>query len=79
MEPTAVFILAIFFAAVCSVIGYAIGEKRESGGFGALLGFLFGPIGILITAVAADGRKKCPRCFEKVNTNAKICSSVEHL
>jgi len=76
MAPETSIIVAIVASVVLfGIIGYFVGEKREAGGIGALLGILLGPIGVLIAAIVADERKKCPQCLERINTGAKICAS----
>lgn len=36
-------------AAVCCILGAAIGSGKGQGGAGALLGLLLGPLGVLLT------------------------------
>jgi len=72
---------------LCGLIAGAIGASRNVGFLlHALIGFLFGPVGI-ITAVLfkptdedafknrgeASGLVKCPYCAELVKAEAKIC------
>jgi hypothetical protein len=72
---TSLVVSIVVYCTFFGFIGYFIGANREAGAAGALMGVLLGPIGILIAAISADGRKKCPQCLERVNTNAKICAS----
>lgn len=66
-------------AMVCAVIaGYLAGKKhRDALGF-AIVGFLFGPIGVLVAAVVGAGQPPapegfvavtCPRCNTRQNVN----------
>lgn len=48
------FVGAIF----CGAIGGAIGAAKGKGGFGFFLGFIFGPIGILIVAVLPNDKRR---------------------
>ena len=43
-------VVVILVLGVCSLLGYAVASDRNKG-LGAVLGFLLGPIGILIAAV----------------------------
>ena len=47
---------------VSAVIGYLIGNSKNEGAAGAILGGLFGPVGWLIVLCIGDERPKCPLC-----------------
>ncbi len=47
---------------VSAVIGYLIGNTKEEGAAGAILGGLFGPLGWLFVLCIGDDRPKCPLC-----------------
>jgi hypothetical protein len=66
-------IILILFAFSMAAISAWVGSQREAGTAGFILGLLLGPIGILITAIALDGRQKCPYCLEHVNLKAQLC------
>lgn len=57
---------------VCAFLGAIIGEAREAGGRGFLLGLFFGPLG-MIAAFAMDGRRECPRCGTRVTRRQSMC------
>jgi ribosomal protein L37AE/L43A len=76
-------IVALLCGAICTSIYQSKGRPGSSG---FLLGFLFGPLGVLIAAVlSADtrhleevelrqgSRKKCPDCAESVMKEARKC------
>lgn len=74
-------IVFLVFWIVCGVIAAAIANSkgRSGAGFGCL-GFLLGPIGIIIAAVispdrAPDARthRKCPSCAEPIAKEAIKC------
>ena len=72
---------------LCGVVAGAIGASRNVGfALHALIGFLFGPIGILTALLFkptdedkyrgkgdASGLTKCPDCAELVKVEARIC------
>ena len=47
-------IIYLIFAIICAFLGGAVSTEGKKG-LGAFLGFLFGPLGILISAVACRG------------------------
>ena len=57
---------------VCGVIGCLLGMSKDAGELGFILGFLLGPIGIIVSAFA-DGRTPCPHCGTKLNGRPAIC------
>lgn len=72
---------------VCGFIAGAIAQgKGQSVGGALILGFLFGPIGVLIVALSGTNTKaleqsqlasgavrKCPHCAEMIRPEATIC------
>ena len=56
-------------------ISTLVGLEKNAGPLGFIAGFLFGPMGILVAALAIDGRMKCPSCLERVNAGAKVCAA----
>jgi hypothetical protein len=75
---------------VSSILGVMIGSSKGRGGAGFALGFLLGPLGVIITlfmkpdtakveeeAVVSGGMRKCPYCAELVKTEAVICKHCQ--
>lgn len=75
----------VIIFAVLALVGALIGQHKGRTGFGAILGFLLGPIGWLIVALMPSNeqqlkkrnpgpkQKKCPECAELVMADAKVC------
>jgi hypothetical protein len=61
---------------ICGFIGYAIGSNKNAGGFGFVLGFLLGPIGV-VAAALADMRAACPHCGTKLNGQPANCPACK--
>lgn len=68
------FVVAFGIAVAFGLVGAGIATPKGCVKAGFLFGFLLGPIGLLIVALALDGRKLCPLCRERVNTEAAICA-----
>jgi hypothetical protein len=75
-------LLIIWF--ICGIIGYQIDfNKGNSGCFGSLLGFLLGPLGLLLIYFSSSNSKVlrqrsgdtkvCPFCKEYIKFNADYC------
>lgn len=71
---------------VSAVLGAMIGGSKGRGGAGFALGFLIGPLGVLITlflkpnnekveaeAITSGSARKCPFCAELVKAEAVVC------
>ena len=71
MDNETLFTLVVIWT-ICGVAGAIVGSPKNAAGAGFLLGFLLGPIGIIV-AFAVDGRRKCPKCATRVNAGATIC------
>src|SRR5262245_13037701 len=56
--------------------GAQLGFRKNAQNFGAVMGLLFGPIGLVIAALA-DFRPKCPYCASPLYSHRRprICSS----
>jgi hypothetical protein len=58
---------------LCGLIGAAVGSSKNLGPPGFVLGFLLGPIGIMIVVMMSGNRIPCPFCREKMNRRATVC------
>jgi uncharacterized membrane protein YeaQ/YmgE (transglycosylase-associated protein family) len=51
MEEGSFLIAVLVVCFVCGALGYAVGDQKNQGGLGAVLGIMLGPVGVLIAAV----------------------------
>lgn len=65
----------IFWWAIWTILGAAVGSRKERQNAGAALGFLFGPLGCLIALFLQDAKIKCPHCAEPHRPEATVCPS----
>ena len=65
-------------AAVSGAIGSSVGSRKNAGVEGFWLGFLLGPLGILIVAIAIDNRPQCHLCHGRLDGN-RDRKAVEHV
>lgn len=76
----------LIFWIICGIAGGAIGSSKGKKGKGIALGFLLGPIGLLICifmrpdeavlsrqALSSGIMKKCPHCAELIKRDARVC------
>lgn len=61
-------VAAFLFGCLCAYLG----KRRDAVAIGFLLGFLFGPIGV-IAMLIIDNRPRCPECSGRVDRGARIC------
>ncbi len=66
--------LLVIVAIACAFLGGLVGAQKNASGTGAILGLVFGPLGV-IAAFALDARPKCPNCMTHLNGRAKECPS----
>lgn len=82
MDSIEFLVAAILTAIVCAVIGAKVAGERSTAG--AVLGFLLGPIGVVVAAVIREEKaperprdtrpkKKCPACAEMILAEAAKC------
>ena len=57
----------------CSVIAGLIGAKKGAGCSGLFVGFLLGPLGIIIALIMSGNRIKCPYCKKEIDPKAMKC------
>lgn len=66
--------MMIFLILIISTfIGYLIGKSKGQPFSGALVSFLFGPLGWLIALFSSDQRPKCHACKGAVHEGATKC------
>jgi hypothetical protein len=63
----------IFWIGINSLIGFAIGQKKNAVGGSIALCVILGPIGWLIAALDSGNVRKCPFCAENVKYEAVVC------
>jgi len=63
----------IAIPAVTGIVGYFIGKTKGRPGLGALIGFVIGPIGLLIVCFLKDIRNRCQYCGGVLNDGATFC------
>jgi len=65
--------MSVIGAFVCGVISAAIASDRNAGGCGWFFaGFFFGPLGVILTAIMAEG-PRCRLCGSPVGNNRYPC------
>lgn len=67
--------LLIIWIVIGTFVGALIGQAKGRVGAGAVFGFLFGPIGWLITALGPNNMPKCPECGGQIVKGAKKCKN----
>jgi hypothetical protein len=72
METGTIILASLVSLAVCAVIAGLIAAQKKAGEAGAVVGFLLGPIGVVV-ACFLDMREKCPTCRGRVDDCAKLC------
>ena len=78
-ELTAVWLTAAVIGGILlelssAIIAGEIAADRRARWAGFLLGFVFGPLGVMM-AFWLDRREKCPLCRERVSEDATLCPS----
>ena len=67
-------LIATVFGVVWTVLGAVMGSVlRGRPGAGALLGFLFGPLGLILLFLFQDERAKCFQCQTVIRDKAFVC------
>lgn len=66
-------LFAVIAWAACGLLGYVIGAGKGRGEEGAVLGFLLGPVGVIIAMLQGDKRTRCQFCREAVAPDATVC------
>lgn len=67
---------------ICGFIGAAVAQSRGHGCAGLIMGFLFGPLGIIIALVMPPdykgmGKRQCPYCREWIDPLAVKCPKCQ--
>lgn len=68
--PPGVILLVVWGA--CAILGAIIGSSRNATETGLILGFLFGPLGVVATLVI-DNREQCPHCGGRLVGDFRKC------
>ena len=72
MEKYVLIVLLICWL-ICGFIAAAIGGRKGEGCGAFFIGFLFGPLGIIIAICSSGNRRPCPFCKEKIHPGSTIC------
>lgn len=72
MSDTLLAILVID-AVICSVAGLLTGRTKGRSTEGALLGFFFGPVGLIVTLLMPEQGLRCPFCKAVISAGAEKC------
>lgn len=67
----------LIFWIICGIVAGMIGSGKGQGCFGFIIGFLLGPIGIIIALISKGNRKQCPYCKEYINKDATRCPKCQ--
>ena len=62
---------------ICGIIGAMIGSSKGARGTGFWLGFLLGPIGVIIAVMMKGNGPKCHFCKEELNPQATVCAHCQ--
>lgn len=66
----------VIWIIIGTLVRALIGQPEGRIGAGAFFGFLFGPIGLLISSISPNKKPKCPFCgWEIVEGAIKCCGS----
>lgn len=65
--------LFLLWLGINTLVGYAIGQKRNQIGASIAISILLGPIGWLIAVLVKGDVRKCPFCAEDVKLAAVVC------
>lgn len=68
-----VLVLIISSGLICGIISSSIASRKGEPIGGFLVGFFFGPLGILVSLLSKGNRKTCPHCKEMVMVDANAC------
>ncbi len=63
----------VFVWLLCAITAGMIGARKGIGGSAFILGFLFGPFGILFALFMTGNRRECPACKTMIHAEASIC------
>jgi RNA polymerase subunit RPABC4/transcription elongation factor Spt4 len=76
MDDTSL-LLGLLLWLACALGAMAIANQRGGSNFGGfILGFLLGPIGVLLAFYVFDG-KRCPQCQQTIPAAAKRCPKCQ--
>jgi len=58
---------------LCGVLAAAFGSQKGTGCMSAIIGFLLGPIGLIVVILDKGNRINCPYCRQLIDKKAVIC------
>ena len=64
---------------ICGVIAGIIGTRKGQRRSAFVIGFLFGPLGIVLALVRKGDRRECPHCRELVHQEARACPHCQRV
>ena len=69
----------VIFWLVCGVVAAMIGADKGEAVSGFVVGFVLGPLGVVVALLSQGNTKKCDACQKRVNRMATKCPYCQSL
>ena len=71
------FVEFVAFWVICGFVAAIIGSTKGAGCSSFIVGFLLGPLGIVVAIFMKGNRRQCPSCREYIDPNASKCPKCQ--
>ena len=66
-------IYLLFVWVMCGIIGLMVGQQKGIAPLGCAMGFLLGPLGLVVVLLMAGNRVECQWCKTRIRPDAAVC------